>query len=163
MLNQHEHTNYDSLYQDHTLDPMDLNDAPGKTDRLAAAYHGWRSKDVPLSLPDWREMVSDAFADHNIGGVGVFVVQDSGEIALKILMGIKKYNSDPSNPSSKLLKHHFAFVGDVEGGNGKITKVDWAMGEMTSDVNVYKENHHKKKLEDNPKAEIMGPIKDDVA
>ena len=108
-------------------------------------------------------MIFDAFADHNIGGVGVFVVQDSGEIALKILVGIKKYNSDPSNPSSKLLKHHFAFVGDVDGGNGEIIKVDWDMGELTSDVNVYKESHHKKKLEDNPSSLLLGPTKDDDA
>ena len=100
MLTPHEHTNYDSLYQDHTLDPMGLNDDPEKLNRLTAAYHGWRTKDVPLLHADWKEMVSDGFADHNIGSVGVMVVQDSGKIALKTLIGIKKYNSDPSNPSS---------------------------------------------------------------
>ena len=108
-------------------------------------------------------MVSDAFADHNIGGEGVFVVQDLGKIALKILVGIKKYNNDPSDPSSKVLKHHFTFVGDVDGGNGEIVKVDWNMGALTSDVNVYKESHHKKKLEDNPTTLILGPVKDDDA
>ena len=142
---------------------MGLNNDPGKMDRLAAAYHGWRSKDAPLSRTDWREMVSDNFADHNIGGVGVFVVQDSEKIALKILVGIKKYNSDPSNPLSKLLKHHFAFFGDVDGGIGEIVKVDGTMGALTSDVNVYKASHHKKKLDDNPTTLIMGPVKDDNA
>ena len=37
------------------------------------------------------------------------------------------------------------------------------MGDMTSDVNVYKERHNKKKLEDNPMDEVLGPIKDDDA
>jgi len=163
MLTKIEHKTYESLYQDHTLDPMGLNDDSEKLNRLTAAFHGWRTKDAPLSDADWKEMVSDDFADHNIGGVGVMVMQDSGKIVLQVLVGIKKYNSDPSNPTSKLLKHHYAFAGDVDGGNGEIVKVDWAMGEMTSDVNVYKEAHHKKKLEDNPTAEILGPVKDDDA
>ena len=161
MLTELEHKTYNSLYQDHALDPMGLNDDPEKMNRLAVAYHGWRTKDVPLTPNAWKEMVSDGFADHNIGGVGVFVAQDSRKLALKTLVGIKKHNSNPSNPSSKLLKHHFAFNGDVDGGNGEIVKVDWDMGEMTSNVNVYKENHHKKKLEDNPTILILGPVKDD--
>ena len=79
-----------------------MNDDPEKMNRLAAAYHPWRTKDFPLATPAWKEVVSDQFADHNVGGVGVFVVQDSGTMVLKVLVGIKKYNSDPSNPFSKL-------------------------------------------------------------
>ena len=37
------------------------------------------------------------------------------------------------------------------------------MLEMTSDVNVFKENYHKKKLEDNPNFIILGPVKGDDA
>ena len=128
MLTQHKYKTYYSLYQDHTLDPMGLNDDPEKMERLTAAYHGWSSKDAPLTCTDWKEMVLDGFADHNIGGVGVFVVQDLGKIALKTLVGIKKYKSDSYNPLSKLLNHHFTFDGDADGGNGKIVKVDWAVG-----------------------------------
>ena len=163
MLTQIDHKTYESYYMDHTLDPYGLNTDPEKTNRLDAAYPPWRTKDVPLTAPALKEVVSDQFADHNVGGVGVFVVQDSGTMVLKVLVGIKKYNSDPSNPFSKLLKHHFAFLGGVDGGIGEIVKVDWAMGDMTNDVNVYKERHHKKKLEDNPTDNALGPVKDDDA
>ena len=37
------------------------------------------------------------------------------------------------------------------------------MGALTSDVNMYKESHHKKKLEDNPSTLLLGPTKDDDA
>ena len=151
------------LYQDHGLDPMGLNDDPGKIARLTAAIHHWRTKDDALSKPELQEVVLDQFADHNIGSLGVFVTQDSGTPVLKTLVGIKKYNSDPSNPSSKLLRHHFAFNGVVDGGNGEIIKVDREMLETTSDVKLYKENHHKKKLEDNLKSIILGPVKENDA
>ena len=126
------------------MDLFGLNTDKEKTNRMTAAYTIWRTQDTPLLPHTWKEAVSDQFADHPIGGVGVFVVQDSGTMVLKVLVGIKKYNSDPSNPSSKLLKHHFTYLGDVDGGMGEIVKVDWAMGDMTSNVNVYEERHHKR-------------------
>ena len=69
MSTQIDHKTYESYYMDHNLDPYGLNTDPEKTNRLDAAYRPWRTKDVPLSTPDLKEVVSDQFADHNIGSV----------------------------------------------------------------------------------------------
>ena len=102
MLTQIEHKSNKSLYKDHSLDPRGMNDDPAKIERLTTYIHPWRTKDGALTKAALQTIVSDQFADHNIGGLGVFFTQESGTSVLKILVGVKKYNSDPSSPSSKL-------------------------------------------------------------
>ena len=49
----------------------------------------------------------------------------------------------------------------MDKGNGEINKFDWEVLKMTSEVNVFKEKHHKTKLEDNPDIIILSPVKED--
>ena len=121
------------------------------------------NKDGVISKAALQQIVSDQFADHNIGGIGVFITKESGTLVLKVLVGVKKYTCDPTSPSSKLFGHHYAYVGDIDKGNGEITKVDWDILEMISKVNMFKEKHHKTKLKDNPDSIILGPVKEDDA
>ena len=163
MLTKIEHKSYASLYKDISLDPMGMNDDPAKVKRLTKYLHPWRTTDGAISEAALQQIVLDQFANHNIGEIGVFVTQESETPVLKVLIGVKKYTCNPSSPSSKLFGHHYTYVGDVDKGNGEINKVDWDILRMTSEVNVFKEKHHKTKLEDNPDSIILPPVKEDDA
>ena len=65
-----------------------------------------------------------------------------------MFVGLKKYTSDPSSIFLTLFGHHFEFISDVKGGTGQINKFDWDCLEPSIEVNVFKEKHHKNKLED---------------
>ena len=55
------------------------------------------------------------------------------------------------------------YVRDVDKGNGEINKLDWDVLRMTSEVNVFKEKHHKTKIKDNPDTIILPPVMEDNA
>lgn len=158
-----EHKNYVSLYKDISLDPMGMNDDPAKVERLAKYLHPWRTKDGAFSKDELKQIVSDQFADHNIWGIGVRVTQSASTRVLIVFVGLKNYTYKPSSLSSKLFGHHYEYVGDVNEDNGEINKFDWDCLKMTSEVDVFKEKHHKTKLEDNPDLIIIPSVKEDDA
>ena len=63
----------------------------------------------------------DNFADHNTGGIGVWVVGPGRMLQLKSFVGLKKYTSDPSSMSSTLFGHHFGLVGELKTAPAKST------------------------------------------
>ena len=156
-----EHTNYLSLYKDGSSDFMERNDDAAKVEKLAKYLHPWRTKDGPPGERQLKQIVCDHFADHNVGRIGVLVAEPGLIPVLKTFVGLKKYTSDPSSPSSTLFGHHYRYVADVKENNGEINKFDWECLAMTSEVNVFKEKHHKTKLEDNPDTLIFPPVTED--
>ena len=82
---------------------------------------------------------------------------------MKAIVGLKKYTSDPSCMSSMLFGHYYGILRDVEDGGGEIIKFDFDVLELSPQVNIYKEKHHKKKLKDDPLIIFMPSVKDDDA
>ena len=73
MLTKIKHKNYVSLYKDISLDLMEMNDDPAKMERLAKYLHPWQTKDGAILEDELKQIVLDQFADHNLGGIGVWV------------------------------------------------------------------------------------------
>ena len=144
-------------------DPLGQNNDVSKVAKMARYSHPWRSNDGPETVDDLKQIVSDGFADHNIGGIGMFVMDEDGTPRLRMCVGLKKYTMDPSSMSSKLFGHWYCFVGDVEDGHGEINKFDWDCLQISSEINVYKEKHHKKILKENPTRIIIDPVGEDDA
>ena len=93
----------------------------------------------------------------------MFVMDEDGTPRLRMCVGLKKYTMDPSSMSSKLFGHWYCFVGDVDDGQGEINKFDWDYLQISGEINVYKEKHHKKILEENPTKIIIDPVGEDDA
>ena len=91
---------------------------------LAKYLHPWRTSNDVISDLELKFIVSDHFADHNVGGIAVWVTGPAGIPVLKTFVGLKKYIIDPSSPSLTLVGHHYGYLGDVEDGNGEIFKFD---------------------------------------
>ena len=102
-----EHKTYLSLYKDSSSDPRRKNDDVAKVEKLAKYLHPWRTKDGAILEGELKQIVSDHFADHNIGGIGVWVAGPTTIPVLKAFVGLKKYTSDPSSPFSTLFGHHY--------------------------------------------------------
>ena len=155
-----KHKTYTSLYSDMNSDPMGMNDDASKAEKIAQYSTHWRTDDGPPTIVELKQTVTDHFADHNPGGIVMWVAGPGGIPVLKAMVGLKKYTSDPSCMSSLLFGHHYGLLGDVEDGSGEIIKFDWDVLQPSPDVNVYKEKHHKKKLEDDTSIILMPPVKD---
>lgn len=154
------HETHHSYYQYPSKDPFGPNTDADKVSKIQGYAHKWRTKDSPLTTGILVTVVIDHFSDHNIGGIGMFIMNESKELQLKVLVGLKKYTKDPSSKDSTLFSHSYGYLGDVEDGNGKIIRLDVNALEMTRDVNVYKMKHYKKKLEDNESIELFPPVKE---
>ena len=78
-----------------------------------------------MSQDKLKLTVSDNFADHNIGAIGMFVMNALGQPKLKLCIGLKKYTKDPSSVDSLLFGHSYFYMGDVEEGFREIAKFDF--------------------------------------
>ena len=101
-----------------------MNDNKAKEEKLAKYLHPWRTKDGAILEAELKQIVSNQFADHNIGWIDVWVTQSASIPVLKVFVELKKYTCNPSSLSSTLFGHHYRYVGDVNEGNGKINKFD---------------------------------------
>ena len=64
--------------------------------------------------------VSDCFANHNVGGIGVFVVDGNSELWFKLVIGLKKYTCDPISVDIIIFGRLYGFLEDMEEGVGEI-------------------------------------------
>lgn len=110
---------------------------------------------MPLTLDELEVIVSDYFENHNVGGIGVFVLNRNSKPQLKLIVGLKKYTCDPPSVYKLLFGHSYAFLEDVDEVFVEIIKYNFDVLNFASEVNVnehvYKVKYYKKKLEDDEK------------
>ena len=153
-----EHKTYTSLFKDATCDPFGAGVA--RTNSIHRYTHAWRTDSAPHTVAELEPLVYDFFADHPIGGVGVFVVDGNATLRLKVLVGLKKYSRNPRSIDSVLFNLPFAYVGDVEEGMGEMVQFDADCLEVTAEVNVFKIATYKTKLIADPSVELFPPVDD---
>ena len=158
-----KHKTCSTLFQDMNSDPLGKNEDPGKAEKIAKYCTHWRTIDGPPTPVELKEIIINHLANHTPSGIVVWVAGANGIPVMKAIVGLKKYTSDPSCMSSTLFGHYYGILGDVEDGGGEIIKFDFDVLELPPQVNVYKEKHHKMKLEDDPSIILMPPVKDDDA
>lgn len=72
-----------------------MNKDTEKVKEMTQYYCPWRTTDVPPLAKALKLIVSDYFADHNIGAIGIFVIDAMGAPKLKLCVGLKKCTMDP--------------------------------------------------------------------
>ena len=73
-LNQILHKMFGSLYQDANNYPFGMNNDKAKFEKMAKYIFPWRTTEGQLTQDKLNLTVSDNFADHNIGAIGMFVM-----------------------------------------------------------------------------------------
>ena len=62
------------MYKDMNSDPLGRNNDSAKVLKIARYSHPWRTTDAAPAAEALKQIVSDNFADHNVGGIGMFVI-----------------------------------------------------------------------------------------
>jgi hypothetical protein len=153
-----EHKTYTSLFSDATCDPFGAG--ASRTRSILRYSHAWRTDNNPHTVAELEPLVYDYFADHPIGGIGVFIVDGNAVLRLKVLVGLKKYSRNPRSMDSVLYNLAFAYVGDVEEGMGEMIQFDTDCLDTTAEINVFKIATYKSKLVADPSLELFPPVDD---
>lgn len=99
------HKSFNSYYLDPKKDLFGLNTDTTKVQKMMRYSYPWWTKDGPPTKEGLKDAMIDNFADHNVGGIGIFVFNGNGNFHLKVIVGLKKYTKDPSSQDSPLFSH----------------------------------------------------------
>ena len=119
-----------------------------KIPKILTYSNHWRTTDTLSIHNKLKVTVSDLFIDHNVGGIGIFVVNGNDELCLKLIIGLKEYTRDPSSVDTLLFRHSYALLEDVEDSCNEIIKFDFNVLNESPEVGVLKLKHYKKKFEE---------------
>ena len=156
-----KHETYSTLFQDMNSDPLGKNEYSEKPEKITKYCIHWRNINGPPTPVELKATIIDHLADHTPGGIALWVVGTGIIPVMKAVVGFKKYTSNPTCITSTLMGHYYGIVGDGKDSGGEIIKFNFDVLELSPQVNVYKEMHHKKKVKDDPSIILMPPIKDD--
>jgi hypothetical protein len=115
-----------------------------------------------LSVVVHQRKITNQFTDQPVGGIAIFETDTHCNLRLQVLLGLRKYNCNPSDLNLILFNQSFVYVNDVMEGIGSLVGFDGSMLDLTVDVNLHKITHHKTLLDWDKALELIGPVADNA-